>query len=178
MTASPQAPDCRASLKAIAMACLRFVTLRPLPDLRDPVLYSCMTFSTLESAADFFAGILPPSRLRRFREQFTCRNHSPGSEAAAGGDCEKTAADRQQACGLRRRGGLKGCEAIPHARGRKSREGAPRSKTIALSAWIVTFPDVMGMQKGITMRLQGVESKKKLPDSLIDWAVNPVMMTA
>jgi len=39
------APDFRASLKAIATACLRLVTfLRP-PDLSVPVLYSCMTFS-------------------------------------------------------------------------------------------------------------------------------------
>jgi hypothetical protein len=41
------APAWRASLRATATACLRFVTFCPLPDFSVPSLYSCITFSTL-----------------------------------------------------------------------------------------------------------------------------------
>src|SRR5581483_5000470 len=51
------APDSRASLSAIATACLRLATfLRP-PDFSWPCLYSCMTLPTLARPlvdADFF----------------------------------------------------------------------------------------------------------------------------
>jgi hypothetical protein len=48
------APDFRASLSAIATACLRLFTfLRP-PDFNVPSLYSCITFSVL--ARPFAAG--------------------------------------------------------------------------------------------------------------------------
>jgi|ERR1700677_3793844 hypothetical protein len=39
------APDFRASLNAIATACLRLLTFFLPPDLSVPYLYSCMTFS-------------------------------------------------------------------------------------------------------------------------------------
>ena len=59
------APDFRASLSAMATACLRFFTLPPfppLPDFNSPCLYSCITFLTLPRPldpplADFFAGM-------------------------------------------------------------------------------------------------------------------------
>src|ERR1700748_2847963 len=41
------APDLRASLKAIATACLRLFTFLPLPDLSLPSFCSFMTFWTL-----------------------------------------------------------------------------------------------------------------------------------
>ena len=44
------APLARASLMAIAIACLRLVTLRPELDLRSPSLYSCITLCTLSLA--------------------------------------------------------------------------------------------------------------------------------
>src|SRR5579884_2564311 len=40
------APDRRASLRAIAIACLRFLTFFRPPDFSCPCLYSCMTFPT------------------------------------------------------------------------------------------------------------------------------------
>jgi hypothetical protein len=42
-----RAPDCRASLNAIATACLRFVTFFFPPDFNWPRLYSPITFPTL-----------------------------------------------------------------------------------------------------------------------------------
>jgi hypothetical protein len=72
------APASRASLKAIAIACLGFFTLPPLPDFKVPCLYSCMTFCTFprpfvdellrldeDLVADFFVAIAPPRQLRR-----------------------------------------------------------------------------------------------------------------
>ncbi len=41
------APAFRASLRAIATACLRLVTFLPLPDFKEPCLCSFITFSTL-----------------------------------------------------------------------------------------------------------------------------------
>src|SRR5579872_5194051 len=41
------APDLRASFKAIATACLRLFTLRPLPDFRVPCLCSRITLATV-----------------------------------------------------------------------------------------------------------------------------------
>src|SRR5665213_3185920 len=41
------APDFLASLSAMATACLRLVTFRPLPDARAPSLYSFITLCTL-----------------------------------------------------------------------------------------------------------------------------------
>jgi hypothetical protein len=40
------APACRASLRPIAIACFRLVTLRPEPERSVPCLRSCITFST------------------------------------------------------------------------------------------------------------------------------------
>jgi hypothetical protein len=41
------APELRASLKAMATACLRFLTLARPPDFNWPCLYSCITLPTL-----------------------------------------------------------------------------------------------------------------------------------
>ena len=57
-----RAPDLRASLNAIATACLRLVTFLPLPDFRVPCFFSCITFSifhlTLELELDVFLAML------------------------------------------------------------------------------------------------------------------------
>src|SRR5262249_19797071 len=57
-------PDLRASLRAIATACLRLFTFLPLPDFSVPSLCSFMTLWTLlrPLAADFVA-MIPPGRL-------------------------------------------------------------------------------------------------------------------
>jgi len=47
------APAFRASLSAIATACLRLLTLPPLPDLRSPSLYSFMTLRTFRLPVEF-----------------------------------------------------------------------------------------------------------------------------
>lgn len=49
-----QAPDLRASLRATATACLRFVIFFPLPDFSVPSLYSCITLLTLLRPLDRF----------------------------------------------------------------------------------------------------------------------------
>ncbi len=41
------APERRASLMPMAIACFRFFTLPPRPDFSLPCLYSCITFPTL-----------------------------------------------------------------------------------------------------------------------------------
>lgn len=46
------APASRASLNAMAMACLRFFTLARPPDFSSPCLYSCITFSTFPRPRD------------------------------------------------------------------------------------------------------------------------------
>src|SRR5205085_7629554 len=56
------APASRASLSAIAIACLRLFTfLRP-PDFNSPCLYSCITFLTFDRPfpLDFFVATRPP----------------------------------------------------------------------------------------------------------------------
>src|ERR1700748_3587732 len=51
------APDLRASLSAIATACLRLFTFLPLPDFSGPSLCSCMTLRTVERPTVFLAGM-------------------------------------------------------------------------------------------------------------------------
>ena len=52
------APDLRASLNAIATACLRLRTFLPLPDRSVPCLCSCITFSTFPRPFEFLALLL------------------------------------------------------------------------------------------------------------------------
>ncbi len=55
------APDLRASLSPMAIACLRLLTLRRPPDLSSPCLYSCITFFIFRFA---FGPYLRPLDLR------------------------------------------------------------------------------------------------------------------
>lgn len=53
------APERRASLSPMAIACLRFLTLRRPPDFKPPCLYSCITLPTLSCALRPYLRRLP-----------------------------------------------------------------------------------------------------------------------
>src|SRR5579872_3462454 len=79
------APDLRASLRAIATACLRLFTFLPLPDLSFPCLCSCITLLTfalpLDLELDFFVAInLPRAQLRSGLER--CNSIAAGAGQA------------------------------------------------------------------------------------------------
>src|SRR5579884_3724667 len=69
------APERRASLRAMAMACFRFLTFFLPPDLSWPCLYSCMTFPTFFCALrDVLRGAMRPplNRIQQRRNIFDC----------------------------------------------------------------------------------------------------------
>src|SRR5204863_1773966 len=88
------APAFRASLSAIATACLRLLTLPPLPDLRSPSLYSFMTLWTFRLPAELDDDLAMPNLLvgsKQFKHHFV---ESPQHDGFCSGGHRPPIADR------------------------------------------------------------------------------------